>query len=541
MLELRILGPLEVGSAGGLVSIGGQKQRALLAMLVIRANEVVSTDRLVEDLWAGSPPRTAGTSLQNFVSQLRKAIGPDILVTRPPGYVLRVEPDQIDARRFERLVRDGRDGSPEERAGQLGAALALWRGPVLADFGFEPWAQSEIGRFDELRLTALEARIEADIELGRHAELISELETLVAVHPLREGLRGQLMLAFYRCGRQADALDVYQSTRHALVEQIGIEPGPTLQRLYRSILRQEAQLERVRPPSVDDSFDDVLRATLSGRLVPVLGPSVEASNAPDPARHLAEAFAYRDANGDLARVSQYVATINGQGPLYDALHDLYGIDLEPGDVHRFLASLPPILRGRGVPYQLIVTTAYDLALEQAFIEAGEEIDVVVYLATGGNRGRFVHFSPDHEATVIKVPNTYATELSLERRTVILRLHGRVDRDDAREWESFVVTEDDYIGYLAPGELASMIPISLAAKLRRSHFLFLGYALREWHMRLLLNRMWGDEKVGYRSWSVQPSASPLEVEFWRRRDVDVFELGLADYVGTLRALRPGLPP
>ena len=134
--------------------------------------------------------------------------------------------------------------------------------------------------------------------------------------------------------------------------------------------------------------------------------------------------------------------------------------------------------------------------------------------------------------MITEPNLYATELSLDRRTVILRVHGRVDRDDNREWESFVVTEDDYIGYLAPGELASVIPVALAARLRRSHFLFLGYALRDWHLRLLLNRLWGDEKVGYRSWSVQPDASALETEFWRRRDVDLFELELDDYVKAL---------
>jgi len=269
----------------------------------------------------------------------------------------------------------------------------------------------------------------------------------------------------------------------------------------------------------------------------VLGPLVGASNGPDPLKHLLQAFAYQDTDGDLARVSQYVATLNGEGPLYDALHDLYGIEVEPGDVHRFLASLPPLLRERGAPHQLIVTTAYDLALEKAFADASEEFDVVVYLATGGNRGRFVHLAPNQEPTVITVPNTYAAELSLERRTVILRLHGRVDQDEAREWESFVVTEDDYIGYLAPGELVSVVPVALAAKLRRSHFLFLGYALREWHMRLLLNRMWGDEKVGYRSWSVQPTASNLEVEFWRRRDVDVFDLALEEYVTSLRRRLP----
>ena len=198
-----------------------------------------------------------------------------------------------------------------------------------------------------------------------------------------------------------------------------------------------------------------------------------------------------------------------------------------------------MLRAHGAPHQLIVTTAYDLALEQALTEAGEEYDVVVYLAAGRNRGKFLHLAPDRAPTLIDFPNTYATEVSLERRTVILRLHGQVDHGDGREWESFVVTEDDYIGYLAPGELASVIPVGLAARLRRSHFLFLGYALRDWHMRLLLNRMWGDDKVGYRSWSVQPEASALEAEFWRKRQVDVFAIGLSDYIEALEQRLSGV--
>ena len=266
--------------------------------------------------------------------------------------------------------------------------------------------------------------------------------------------------------------------------------------------------------------------------MPVVGPRVEPEDAPDVVEHLIKAFEYGEGSGDLTRVSQYVATISGEGPLYDALHELYGVELAPSRVHRFLASLPPILRAHGAPHQLIVTTAYDLALEEAFADAGEPFDVVVYLAAGRSRGKFLHLAADREPTLIDVPNTYATELSVERRTVILRLHGRVDQEDGREWESFVVTEDDYIGYLAPGELASAIPVGLAARLRRSHFLFLGYALRDWHMRLLLNRMWGDEMVGYRSWSVQPEASSLEKEFWRRRGLDVFETPLDDYVREL---------
>jgi DNA-binding SARP family transcriptional activator len=532
VLEFRILGSLEVLEEGRPVALSGQKQRALLALLLLRANDVVPAERLVDLLWGESPPRTAITSLQNFVSQLRKALGPESLETRAPGYRLRLEPEQLDLGRFEGLVRRAREGDPVERARLLEEALALWRGTPLADFAYEPWAQDEIRRLDEIRLGTLEERNAAEFELDRHAELISELEALVAEHPQRDRLRGQLMLALYRSGRQAEALQAYQDARRTLVDELGIEPSPELQRLNASILRQESSLERVRSAQPEDSIGDVVRALMSGRVVPVLGPRAEASGAPDLVEHLVKAFDYADSAGDLTRVSQYIATISGEGPLYDALHDLYGAELAPGRVHRFLASLPPLLRGRGAPHHLIVTTAYDLALEQAFSEAGEEFDVVVYLAAGRHRGRFLHLALDRPPTVITEPNLYATELSLERRTVILRVHGRVDHDDGREWESFVVTEDDYIGYLAPGELASVIPVALAARLRRSHFLFLGYALRDWHLRLLLNRLWGDEKVGYRSWSVQPDASALETEFWRRRDVDLFELELDDYVNAL---------
>jgi hypothetical protein len=157
---------------------------------------------------------------------------------------------------------------------------------------------------------------------------------------------------------------------------------------------------------------------------------------------------------------------------------------------------------------------------------------VSYIASGRDRGRFCHVQPDGSAHVIDMPNTYATELSLERRTVILKLHGGVGTSLARERESFVVTEDDYIDYLAYGDIGGAIPVSLAAKLRRSHFLFLGYGMRDWNLRLVLGRIWGAEGVSYRSWSVQPEAKPLERQFWRARDVDLLEVPLDDYVAAL---------
>ncbi len=533
--DFRILGPLEVWKDGQALQLGGRRPRSVLALLLMHADQVVSTDHLVDQLWGEDPPRTATTSLQNSISQLRKLVGADRLLTRPPGYVLRVEQTELDLGRFEQLVAEARVAEPEERASKLREALGLWRGAPLADFSFETFAQGEINRLEELRISVLEDRIDADLELGRHGELVGELESLVARHALRERLRGQLMLALYRSGRQAEALQIYHDGRRALVDELGIEPGPELQGLHAGILRQETRLQRTSSaPATDDHSGDVVKALVEGRLVTVLGPGVEPQGVPNATEYLAKTFGYPRQNGvaELPRVAQYVATMTGPGPLYDTLHELYSASFEPGPVHRFVAEMPARLRELGAPHQLVVTTGYDLVLEQALNEAGEEFDVVAYVATGRNRGRFWHLAPGERPRVIEIPNTYATELSLERRTVVLKLHGGVDRDTTREWESFVVTEDDYIDYLARDELANLIPVGLTAKLRRSHFLFLGYALRDWNLRVLLNRLWGEEKVGYRSWAVQPEAPPLEIESWRRRDVDLFDVPLEQYVETL---------
>jgi hypothetical protein len=234
----------------------------------------------------------------------------------------------------------------------------------------------------------------------------------------------------------------------------------------------------------------------------------------------------------LPSVAQYVAVMKGSGPLYDELHELLDADLPPTPLHRFLASIPALLRERRLPPQVVVTTSYDTALEKAFEEAGEAVEVVTYLATGRHRGRFCHIAPDGTGRLIEEPNTYATELSLDGNTVILKLHGQVERTSAREWESFVVTEDDYIDYLAQTEIAAAVPVSLAARLRRSHFLFLGYTMADWNLRVILHRLWGDQPLSYHSWAVQPQPKPLEREFWHRRDVDVLELPFDEYAGIL---------
>jgi DNA-binding SARP family transcriptional activator len=274
-LDFRLLGPLEVVDEGRPLALGGAKQRALLAVLLLRRNEVVSVDRLIDELWGEEPPPTAAKVVQVYVSQLRKALARDsrvpVIETRSPGYVIRVEAGHLDAERFERLLAGARRarsaGDPEGASRLLSEALALWRGQALADFAYEPFAQATIARLEELRLVALEERIEADLGAGRHPELVGELETLVAEHPLREGLRGQLMLALYRSGRQAEALEAYQQARRALVEELGIDPSPSLQELEKAILRQDPVLEgqagaaaeasegsRAQPPAPDRSI-----------------------------------------------------------------------------------------------------------------------------------------------------------------------------------------------------------------------------------------------------------------------------------------------
>ena len=242
-MEFRLLGPFEVVEHDRLLQLGGRKQRSLLAVLLLHANEVVSTDRLIDELWAQTPPRTAAKSIQLYVWRLRKELGEGRIVTRAPGYMLRVEPSELDLARFEQLLVEARGADPKSAAQKVRGALALWRGPPLGDFAYEPFARGQIARLEELRWAALEQRIDADLASGRHAELVGELEALVAEHPLRERLRCQLMLALYRSARQAEALDAYRAARTELSEELGLEPSEELKRLERAILQQDPVLD----------------------------------------------------------------------------------------------------------------------------------------------------------------------------------------------------------------------------------------------------------------------------------------------------------
>ena len=243
VLEFRVLGPLEVLRDGEVVPIPAPKQRALLGLLLLHANEPVAQEELIDQLWGEQPPRTAKASLQNQVHAIRRLLGPEVLERQAAGYVVHVEPGRLDLGRFERLVDEARTAEPKERAAKLHEALACWRGPALVEFPAEPFASHEIGRLEEERLAALEERIDADLALGHHADEVAELEGLVQRYPLRERLWGQLMLALYRAGRQADALAAYQRAHHVFVGEIGLEPGVSLRELQRAILLQDPSLD----------------------------------------------------------------------------------------------------------------------------------------------------------------------------------------------------------------------------------------------------------------------------------------------------------
>jgi DNA-binding SARP family transcriptional activator len=254
-VEFGILGPLEVRSEGKDVPLPGRKQRALLALFLLHANELLTSDQLIEALWRERPPNSGANALQARISQLRKALGAAgaAIETRPSGYLLRLEPGQLDLDRFERLLADAQGGAADVTATKLREALDLWRGQPLAEFAYEDFAQAALGRLEELRMAALERRIDADLDLGRHSEVVGELEQVIEGNPLRERPRAQLMLALYRCDRQAEALDAFQKTRHLLVEELGIEPGPALRELETLILNHDPRLQLAGAKPAEDA------------------------------------------------------------------------------------------------------------------------------------------------------------------------------------------------------------------------------------------------------------------------------------------------
>ena len=319
-MEFRILGSLEVLAEGRPLELTGAKQRALLAVLLLHANEVVSTDRLIDALWDEQAPETGRKALQVHVSQLRKAIGPDRLRTAPPGYMLVVEVGELDLERVDRLVASGR---PHE-------ALALWRGPALAEFAYQGFAQTEIARLEELRLACLEERIESDLAAGRHGAIVGELEMLTRQNPHRERLRSQLMLALYRSGRQAEALEAFQDLRRALVDEIGIEPSRQIRDFHQAILQQDPLLDRSAAGPVDPDVPPPDRETPTAppqtepvprearKSVTVVAIALETSSArgerldPEVARRSART-AFDEIHGVVERHGGSVETVTGDG------------------------------------------------------------------------------------------------------------------------------------------------------------------------------------------------------------------------------------
>ena len=252
-MDFRILGPLHISRDGHQLGLGGHRQKVLVCVLLLHANEVMSAEQIIDVLWGETAPATARKALQVYVSRLRRILGAGVLETRAPGYLIRVHDGELDAQRFERLLVQGKQalatGDPGRAAALLRTALALWRGPALVDVMYEPFARAEAGQLEELRLACLEERIEADLALGRHADHVGELEVLTDRHHYRERLSGRLMLALYRCGRQAEALEVYRRSRDRLVDDLGIEPGPELRSLASRVLNQDPSLAWTAPPA----------------------------------------------------------------------------------------------------------------------------------------------------------------------------------------------------------------------------------------------------------------------------------------------------
>ena len=323
------------------------------------------------------------------------------------------------------------------------------------------------------------------------------------------------------------------------------------------------------PAASDAHFRAVLGAIVEGRLTPFLGAGVNLVGRPDQerfrpgsgwlpsgqelARYLADTAGFEQEGAlDLARVSQWIEVMDGSGPLYEKLHEIFDGNFPITEMHELLAELPRILRDRGwLPrpgfprYPLIVTTNYDDVLERAFDDQGEPYDLVWYAARGEQRGRFLHRTPDGETHQISVPNEYR-DVALTERCAILKIHGAVSRGgpaadtyvlpvDGGADDSYVITEDDYITFLAHADISGLVPVTLAGKLRKSNFLFLGYGLRDWNLRVILHRIWTEQmKTGtYSSWAIQLDPEELDQKFWQRRDVEVIDMRLDRYLELLR--------
>jgi DNA-binding SARP family transcriptional activator len=395
-VDFRILGPLEVLDGDRVLALPGGRGRALLALLILHAGEVISTERLIDELWGETSPPTVVKALQGRVSDLRKRLEidrghgevPPSIRTAPPGYVLDIHPLLIDANRFQQLLAKARETPAPERSTKLRQALGLWRGPALADFVYEPFAQRAITALEELRMAAIEMRVEADLELGLHDELIAELEALVAEHPFRERLRAQLILALYRAGRQGDALAAHRETRRALVEELGVEPGPMLRELEKAILQQDPSLDRQRyaetPTALVEPLSDAAKSWLPAErrtlTVIFVDVSVTGNDGTDPeAVRRVVARASDIAAGILRRHGATIEELVG-----DVVMGVFGIPVAHED---------DVLRAARAAVELssaVAPLTFELERDQRFrlaIRAGMESGEVVVGASGSSHAR----------------------------------------------------------------------------------------------------------------------------------------------------------
>jgi hypothetical protein len=349
------------------------------------------------------------------------------------------------------------------------------------------------------------------------------------------------------------------------ITTIGYSADEVRELLEAAIIAAQQQAPIAAAPAFDEldaHYKTVVKAFSDGRVVPFLGVGANQCGRPagapwqsqhylpsgtELAEYLADSFGYPAPNRqDLIRVAQYVAVMNGVGPLYENLRTLFDTDYTPTALHQLLAMTPSVLRAKGYLQQhlLIVTTNYDDLLERTFKTSGEPFDVVTYVAETEQRGKFVHWPHGSEPRMIDRPNEYG-DLPLElpscnlKRSIILKLHGAVDRFNADN-DSYVITEDHYINYLARKDVASPIPSALAAKLRKTNFLFMGYSLRDWNLRVILQRIWGEQQLSYTSWAIQPAAEALDQKFWTKRNVDILNVRLEDYVAQLATRLSALP-
>jgi DNA-binding SARP family transcriptional activator len=420
-MRFGILGPLEISDGKRAVALRGARERAVLAYLLLHAGHVVPTDVLIDKLWGEEPAESARKSLQVRVAGLRKALAGGRIVTRAAGYLIRVERGELDLDRFEQLLEDAGAADPAVAAALLDEALELWRGPPLADFRYESWAQPAIARLEELRLIAQESRIDAALALGKHDELVGGIEALVAEHSVRERLRSQLMLALYRSGRQVEALDVFQHARDTLVEELGIEPGPALTELHRAILQHDPSLDLEPDPNgesprailvtalADKSVDGLLAlaeplAAKPRREVIVVRPNADADELGAVSAHLHRRIEPLLAGGLAVRA----AAFNSAAPARDIvrLATAQNVDL-------LLVDAGPELLADPVLATLLVDAPCDVAV---FTDGALGAGPVVVPFTGA----------DHDWTAIELGAWLARALG-----VSLRLAGpREEQRDA---------------------------------------------------------------------------------------------------------------